>query len=261
MASAKTTSSKTETTAEPRENSVMFALSELAKLESDRLADERARTERRAEQARLEREREVAALAEAERRAKEREAQSRAVAEAEARLRVEAEVAQDTRMTAMRAELARVAQEREEMHRNVIESARTPAARPSSRAWPLAFGLSSVVAAALAGLVVMQAQSAPRVVEVERQVIVQVPVAAPSAPAPVVSATVAPAAAPVEVVDTASRPERARPDRVRADRVRTESSVQTTAHDDGLDFGEGDDVLGGLDHDETSMMGGRRRAR
>lgn len=256
MASAKTTSSKTETTAEPRENSVMFALGELAKLESDRLADESARSERRAAQARLEHERELAALEEAERQAKEREAKTRAVAEAEARLRVEAEVAQDARMTAMRAELARVAQEREEMHRNVIESARTPIARSSSRAWPLAFGLSSVVAAALAGLVVMQAQTAPRVVEVERRVIVEVPVTAPAAPAPIVTTT-APEAAPLEAVQTPSRPARSRPDR-----IRTDSRVETTPHhDDGLDFGEGDDVLGGLDHDETSMMGGRRRTR
>ncbi|MBN8611972.1 MAG: hypothetical protein J0L92_15370, partial [Deltaproteobacteria bacterium] len=191
------------------------------------------------------------------RQAKEREAKTRAVAEAEARLRVEAEVAQDARMTAMRAELARVAQEREQMHRNVIESARTPVARSSSRAWPLAFGLSSVVAAALAGIVVMQAQTAPRVVEVERRVIVEVPVTAPAAPAPIVTTTAAPEAAPQELVETPSRPARSRPDR-----VRTESRVETTAHhDDGLDFGEGDDVLGGLDHDETSMMGVRRRAR
>ncbi len=259
MASAKTTSSKTESnTAEPRENSVMFALGELAKLESDRLADEKGRTDRRMEQARLEREREEAALAEAQRQAADREIKTRAVAEAEARLRVEAEVAQDARMASMRAELARVAAEREEMHRSVIEANRAPLAQPPSRAWPLAFGLSSVVAAALAGLVVMQAQSAPRVVEVERQVIVQVPVAAPLAAAPVVVETVASEAAPSEVTAAASRPARTRPDRVRTE-VRTQP---TDRHDDGLDFGDdGEDVIGGIDHDETSMMGARRTHR
>lgn len=250
MASAKTTSSKTETT----ENSVTFALGELAKLESDRLADEKSRSERRAEQARLEREREEAALAEAQRQASEREAKTRAIAEAEARLRVEAEIAQDARMTTLRAELARVAAEREEMHRNVVEAGRTPALPPPSRAWPLAFGLSSVVAAALAGLVVMQASSAPRVVEVERQVVVQVPVAAPAAPAPTEAVT--PEAAPVEVAQSPSRPARTRPDR-----VRPESRVQPTTdhHDDGLDFGESEDVIGGIEHEDTDMRGPRRR--
>lgn len=257
MASQKSTEKSATTpnasSAQPRENSVMFALGELAKLESDRLADEQQRTERRVEQARLEREREAAALEEAARQAKEREAKTRAVAEAEARLRVEAEVAQDARMATMRAELARVAAEREQMHRDVIEASRAPVAQPPSRAWPLAFGLSSVVAAALAGLVVVQAQQAPRVVEVERQVVVQVPVAAAPPPAPIVTETPAAAAPAVEATPVARAPRR-QPDR------RTESREVTTTmqHDDGLDFGEGDDVIGGIEHESTDMRGARR---
>jgi len=243
---------------ETRDDSVMFALGELARLESARVSEERERELRRAEDERRALERAAEERALEARRTEEREAKARAVAEAEARLRVEAEITQDARMTALRTELARVQSEREAMHRSVLEAthATPPSAPASARGWPLAFGLSSVVAAALAGLLVMQAQTTPRVIEVERHVLVSVP-AAPSAPATPALVVAAPEAAPPEVAEAPraavvrtggrSRPVVARDPVVRP-------------HDDGLDF-EGDDVIGGIDHESTDMFGPRRRTR
>ncbi len=255
---------RTPSTSEPRDNSVLFALGELARLESDRVAQERD-----AERLRLEDERRRREQAEAERvlearRLEEREAKTRAIAEAEARLRVEAEVTQDARMAALKAELARVQTEREVLHRSVLE-----AARPSSegvqsgRGWPLAFGLSSLVAASLAGLLVFQAQVAPRVVEVERPAAPLTVHAAPEATAAPVEA--APAA--VAITEAAPvAPESPRPRRPRgAQPVRAEPTATGTAarpHGDGLDFGgDGSDVLEGLEHIDTSMQPRSRRTR
>lgn len=256
MASAnasKTTSTATET----RDNSVLFALGELARLESDRVAGEKARAEAREAEARREAEREAAEREEASRREAEREAKARAIAEAEARLKVEAEIAQDARMIALKAELARVQAEREQMHQSVLDASRPAVPPPPTRAWALAFGLSSVVAAALAGLLVLQAHEGPRVVEVERQVVVTVPAAA----APLaVATTPTPEAAPLTEAEVpVATPARAprRTDRT-ARTERTTRPTPTTTMDDGLDFGDDGDVIGGLDHDDTSMLTGRR---
>lgn len=240
-----------------RDDSVMFALGELARLEADRVAGERERERRRVEEEHIARERELEARAAEARLAEEREHKARVVAEAEARLRVEAELAQDARMTTLRAELARVQSEREAMHRTVLEVARPAPGPTPARGWPLAFGLSSVVAAALAGLLVLQAQSAPRVIEVERRVIVEAPPAASSveAPAPAVPVEVA-----VPVV-TAPTPE-PRPARHRPVAARPPVTRPVVDRDDGLDFeGDGEDVIGGIDHDASDMFGGRRRGR
>lgn len=240
---------------QPRENSVMFALGELARLETDRLAEEQARAQAQQEETRRAREREESERAEASRRAEAQAQKQRAIAEAEARLRVEAEIAQDARMLALQSELARVQAERERMHQRVVASASSDReARPSStRLWPIAFGLASVVAAGLAALLVVQAQRAPRVVEVERQVVVTVPaVAAPSsAEVDEAPALVAPSVA-VTPAPEASPPRRT----VRGSRTQRTSPPVGATHDDGLDFGDEDDVIGGIEH--VDMQGARR---
>jgi hypothetical protein len=250
MASSANASKTTTTTSETRDNSVLFALGELARLESDRVAGEKARAEAREAELRRAAEREAAEREEAGRRAAEREAKVRAVAEAEARLKVEAEIAQDARMHALKAELARVQAEREQMHQSVLDASRPAVSPPPpTRAWALAFGLSSVVAAALAGLLVMQAYGAPRVVEVERQVVVTVPVPVPAAVETARAIEAAPLAQADIPVATPTRGSRRPP---RADRTRP---IPTTTVDD-LDFRDDGDVIGGIEHDDTSM--GRR---
>lgn len=263
---------RTPSTHGTREDSVLFALGELARLESDRQHAERRAEEQHREEEERRREREAREREAEARRREELEARARAVAEAEARLRVEAELAQDARMSTLRAELARVQAEREAMHRSVLEASRpSPEGGIASRGWPLAFGLSSVVAAALAGLLVMQAQTPPRVIEVTRPAPVAPvasPVASSSSPA---SPEVAPAeesAAPAPVASPASptvasrrvvHPRREATDTAAQTDGRTHSSVRDRAHDEALDFGDdGDDVLGGLERDDTSMSPRRR---
>jgi hypothetical protein len=254
---------RTPSTPGQREDSVLFALGELARLESDRvLAERRAEEQRREEDARRQ-EREVREREADARRREELEARARAVGEAEARLRVEAELAQDARMSALRAELARVQAEREAMHRSVLEASRpAPETAGGARGWPLAFGLSSVVAAALAGLLVMQAQTAPRVVEIPAPGAVGAPIATP-APRPVEAPPAAvEATPPAAAVEAAPAPVASPTRRVAHPRRGDPTPVREARHDDGLDFGEeGDDVLGGLDHVDTSMAPRTRRAR
>lgn len=255
-------SSKMDRPPTPREDSVLVALGELARLEAERQDEERRAAEARRERAREEAAREAEARAERARREEAEAQRARAIAEAEARLRVEADVAQDARIQALRAELARVQAEREAMHRAAIERTQvTPS--PSPRVWPLAFGLSSVVAAALAAMLVMQAQTPPRTVEV--------PVAAPST-APAAPATPAPPAAvdparevaprPVPVVTTPETAATARPPRRRG-RSGDEPGgrpTQSPTSGDGIDFGgDADDVIGGLDRLDTGMAPVRRR--
>jgi hypothetical protein len=255
MASAN--ASKTTTATETRDNSVLFALGELARLESDRVADEKARAEARQAEARRAAEREAAEREEASRREADREAKTRAIAEAEARLKVEAELAQDARMIALKAELARVQAEREQMHRSVLDASRPAVAPPApTRAWALAFGLSSVVAAALAALLVVQAHEPPRVVEVERQVVVTMP--APLA-TQALEAEAAPEAAPLAAAEPpAPAPLRTPRRDPRTTRTTRHVPTTSTSMDDGLGFGDDDDVISGLEHDDTSMFTGRR---
>lgn len=229
-----------ETKGKAADTSVVMALSELVRLEQERIETDREREVQRADRARAERERAEAAAREAEQRRVERAAQEARVAEAEARLRVEADRERDQRIAAMRAELARVELERQTLRANLETrlTTREPA-RPSG--WALAFGLSSLVAASLAGLLVMQ-QGAQPVALASTQVAAPVAVASP-----VVSPEPELAALPVvehtdPVVATAPAP------RGHRHRERTQVDSHTTEHGTeiiglGTDDG-GDDVLG-----------------
>jgi len=140
-------------TTKTADSSVVVALSELVRMEHDRIVSDREREQERIAEA--ERERADAAAKEAERVARERREQEARVAEAEARLRVEADRERDERMAVMRAELARVESERLAM-REDLERRRTAPSASRPNGWALAFGLSSLVAASLAGLLVLQ---------------------------------------------------------------------------------------------------------
>jgi hypothetical protein len=226
---------------ETKDSSVVFALSELVRMESDRIEADREREQRRIEEARAERERIEAAARETERVRAEQAAQATRVAEAEARLRVEADRERDQRIAAMRLELARVESDRlalrSDLERRVLAPERS---RPNG--WALAFGLSSLVAASLAGVLVMQgAHTAAQ------------PVAHLTQPAPIVVHAPLPVAAPVPVVtETAPAPavvathERVHPRRDH-DRPRVE---HRDAHDPneivGLSTEESSDVIDGL---------------
>jgi hypothetical protein len=141
-------------TTKTADSSVVMALSELVRMEHDRLESDRVQQEQRVAEMRAERERAEAAAIEVERQRAERAAQEARVAEAEARLRVEADRERDQRVAAMRAELARVEADRQALRANIEE--RALPREPARSGWALAFGLSSLVAASLAGLLVMQ---------------------------------------------------------------------------------------------------------
>jgi hypothetical protein len=170
------------------DSSVVMALSELVRMENDRIDSDRDREQQRLADARAERERAEAAASEAERQRTERAAQEARVAEAEARLRVEADRERDQRVAAMRAELARVEADRQALRAN-IEERIAPREPTRANGWALAFGLSSLVAASLAGLLVMQ-QGAREPLPTAPNVAPIVVVAAPTVPdvAPVVEA-------------------------------------------------------------------------
>lgn len=240
------------------QNSVLFALGELAQLETARVAEERAREASRREQAQRETERLAAAQAAAARQQALEHERTRAVAEATARLRIEAELEQDVRMTALAAELRRVQADREAMQARVVQAhaMRVDAGTPS-RLWPIAFGLSSLVAASLAALVVLQAGSEPQVVEIERPVIVEVPAPAPSSlpaslpnPEPVrairrlmVHPEATPAAEPTRPAPSSTAVRGTRTGRG----TRRGEAAAARTQGDGLDFGESTDVIQDLE--------------
>ncbi len=225
------------------ESSVLMALSELQRMEHDRIESDREREARKIAEARAERERIEAAAREAERQRVEQAAQQARVAEAEARLRVEADRERDQRIAAMRAELARVEQERQAMRDDLALRRVAPPARPNG--WALAFGLSSLVAASLAGLLVMQQGTRPMVVPVGATAAPVVFVPAPHGEDMMVRAADEAPAAPAPVVEAAA-PAPVRPHRHRVDHTTT---VETTSpHGSelvGLGEDDGnDDVLG-----------------
>jgi hypothetical protein len=233
------------------ENSVLFALGELTRLEESRMESE-------AQQARAKRESEAAAraAAEAEKEAASLRAEAEAkkvalVAEAEARLRVEASREDAGRMASMRDEIARIREERELLHRTLTtRTLPTEELGASSKRWALAFGTSSLVAASLAALLVFQARTTPVAIP-------QAPVATPVAIAPIAAPAPTPAAvvvaAPVvEVPVAAPAPT---PRRHAQTRTRPEGRTEATHTDElRLDL-ESDDVLSGI-HEE----GPRRRS-
>jgi hypothetical protein len=229
----------TTTTRSQNDNSVLIALRELSSLESDRIEREQreASAKKAAEEARVLAEKQAAAARVlAEEQAKQ---QIALTLELETRARISAEAERDQRMAAMRAELAAIESERALLRAELITRG---APEPSRRGYGLAFGLSSVVAAALAGLLVMRAE-APRPVAVPSPSAPAV-VAAPRSIEPaaeVVAAPAPPAAAPeAESPSAATRPHRhVRP---------RETTVEHHDLSTGLDFGDEDGLLPGEAH-------------
>lgn len=233
-----------ETQTQPTENSVLFALRELTALEADR--EQRERAAKAAEHEAREAARRAQAEAEATRLAAEaaqREADAQKLV-IEARARAEAEAERDLRMATMRAQLASIEAERAQLRAELVSRHQTPEPR---RGYGLAFGLSSVVAAALAGLLVMQANARP-----------VAPVAAPVshedvsahrevADEPVgaeVAAEVAlPEPALVEVPSVSPRPIRHRPERPVHGVDHGTDHHTDHGPDLGLDFGDEDGLL------------------
>ena len=235
-------------TTKTADSSVVVALSELVRMEQERIESDREREEKRLAEARAERERVDAAARAAEQAQMERAARDAQVAEAEARLRVEADRERDQRITAMRAELARVESERQAM-RIDLESRLAPRepARPSG--WALAFGMSSLVAASLAALLVMQGSRvdamppAPLAVSTRAAVTAPAVETAPLVVAP--AATPTPEAAPAVAASPAPRVHRHR-DHAQVDDARIGHGTDII----GLDTDDGsDDVLGPLVQD------------
>lgn len=226
------------------ESSVMMALGELARLEQDRIeAQRRAEEAARAEAERVAREAELAARRQAELERARVEAEARAKAE----LEVAAAASRDRSLDELRARVAAVQAEREALRDELRARVGRASSEPPRRTpWALAFGLSSVVAAGLAGLLVVQ-QSRP--VEIARVPVAPIVVA--PAPEPVESAAIEPAPEPAAAPAVAEAAPAARPHRVR-DRVRrVEETAAEREHRDSLatDLGlddEDDDVLGGI---------------
>jgi hypothetical protein len=237
------------TQANKSDSSVVMALSELARMEQDRIESDRAREAERIAAAKAERERAEAAAKEAERARAEKEAREARVVEAEARMRVEADRERDQRIAAMRAELARVESERQNL-RVDLESRLTTREPSRPSGWAMAFGLSSLVAASLAGLLVFQSTHD---VPVEPVAHASMPVLAQ----PAVTDVVIPDALPTQAIDREEEPEvavapAARPHH-RHDRTQTEDhETVTTEHGHGTDLvgldgvDGSDDVLGNL---------------
>lgn len=163
---------------ENSESSVVMALSELVSMEESRIRDEATRRAQQEEDERRAREETARAQREAEQRAAEARAQAERVAEAEARLRVEADRERDARIAAMRAELARAEADRLALRADLEQRALAPAPTNRPTGWALAFGLSSLVAASLAGLLAVQSHQPPAIV------VAAAPVAAPVAASP-----------------------------------------------------------------------------
>jgi hypothetical protein len=241
------------------ESSVIMALAELQKIEEER-SEAKRREEAAAERAEAQRRREMeeqAARAESERRAAvERD---RIRAEAEARLRVDAEVARDRSLEDLRARIAAVQAEREALKSELHDRIEAHQ-RPQQSRWALAFGMSSLVAAALAGVLVVQAQRPAPVLVVPTATDGAASLAA-GEPEPEPEAIAAPE--PVVEVATpepAPRPRRrVRPDhRVTPPATTTDPGQGTLDHD--LFGGDDDDPIGGVEHEGTSRVrSGARR--
>lgn len=208
------------------DDSVMFAIRELQKLEAERVSDEKRRVE--AEKAA----REAAAL---ERARHEREAAAHAqkVAEAEARMRIDAErQARDEelalRMASLRKELDAVQADRLRLAERMSASTSEPR-RSAGRGWAVAFGLASVVAGGLAVMLVMRSPTAaavaaePEPAASTPALIGEAPSALPSATsAPIPSTTLAeaqPAVGPESANEARPRPRVRGERRIRADRA------------------------------------------
>ena len=223
------------------ESSVVVALSELVRLEETRIEDERALAASREAEALRASERALADAQASEQRRLESAAHELRVADAEARMRLEADREQSRRIDAMRAELARVEAERGTLRASLEARIANPESPPRVRGWAMAFGLSSLVAASLAGLLVMNAhETRTIIVEVPRAAVAATPAIPEVAQPDVVEVEVA--SAPAEAVATPLPTRGGR-------RVREHHVVTTEAHADlGDDLGLGaddgsDDVL------------------
>ena len=230
------------------DNSVLMALSELKQMESTRLDDERTRAAARAQAQKDETERTAAAALALAEAARVQETLQREKVAAEARARVEAELEHDRRLAAMRAELDSIRRDRDVIHGTLTARAAAAAQPPRSRGLAIAFGVSSSVAAALAALMVVQAN----------QHVAVVPAAAPAASTEIVTALASEAAeleTSIEVELAGETPESpvapaapaARPDgRPIRDRVRPHHDRTDDPHPDlgtALDFGESDGMV------------------
>ena len=233
-----------------RDDSVMFALSELRRLEAQRIDDERRAREAQA-----------AAEARAKEEAAAREAHARAVAEEEARLRVERDLrARDLeaerRLASLRAELEAVRADRERIHAVVAQIGHDPTPpRRDTRAW-LAFGAALTAASAI--LVVLLTR-APAIEERIVQVPVEAPRSAevvandppPAAETPASDAVAVASPSATEPVQTrpASRPGAStRPTRPDTRPTGTAGMHGTLSADPDLDFDHcGDDPTCGID--------------
>lgn len=228
--------------AQTTDSSVVMALTELAQMEADRIALDRQREAERVETARAERERAAAAEREALRAKEERESSERRVAEAKARLELEADRQLDQRIAAMRAELSRVEAERQTLKSDLEARLERPAPAARPGGWAMAFGLSSLVAASLAGLLVMQQarQPLPVAAPVVAAPVVAAPVVAPVAP--IAAEPVAAEPAPTETAQAPAHPVRG--SRHARDAVRSETRHETHEIVGLGDDDESDDVLG-----------------
>lgn len=229
------------------ENSVLVALSELASMETGRIEAERARAakamreleEKAAHAAAVARE-EAARTAEAERLRKQK-------LEAEATVRVAAELEHERRLAAMRAELDSIKQDRALAHELLTARVAAPA-EPRRGGLVVAFGISSSIAAALAALLVVQANASRAPVRAE----------APAAPAVVAIESPAEDVVPeieAAALDAEETPAAVAPVAAARERGRVTPHVRPVrdthdehehdAHDLGhaLDFGDGDGML------------------
>jgi hypothetical protein len=164
------------------ESSVLTNLRELGRLESERIAQEKAQA---ADEERAEREAAARAKAEAE----AAEAHARRKAEAEVRLKLEEERAgkdaeAERRLAALKAELAAIQADRERMHARIATLADDGwtgrPSRESSWGWKAAFASAGAVAAGLALILAVREPVQPtRIVQVpvERTVYVEQPAA------------------------------------------------------------------------------------
>jgi hypothetical protein len=164
-----------EDTRMTKENSVLFALEELGRLEQDRIAQEHEAAE---EALRVE----ERARAEAEAAVAQAEAHRQAVAAEEARLNVERQLAvrdaeAERRMETLKAELAAVVADRERMHRSIAsladEGVRANREAQGSWGWKVAFASTGLVAVGLGLIVAMREPVPPQIVEVPVEVPVE----------------------------------------------------------------------------------------
>ncbi len=212
----------------PEENSVLFAIRELAGLEEDRVAAQEAEL-----QAAAEAERE--AIRAAEDRSTAAEAHAQRLAEAEARLSLDRELAvrddeAEQRMMTLRAELAAVQADRQRMHARIVTLADAPSGSTpmagDAWGWKVAFAAAGIVAAGLAViLAIRQPVIEARIIEVPapRAAVVSGPTTAPALGAVAASAEVD----SVEPVDLAVADAPAATENPRGPRVRNPRTPRT----------------------------------